>query len=213
MGAVAAGFLIRAENVSYSKALLILGGLVLCCSFFALAVKFTPQEEIDAKKEFESAVAQREALRPHKPRRKLVPAFAGVEPMDLLRVFLGVALAIKGIYFILNTGVVEAQLGTGFAEVGALVSWFVVLVHGVGGIALAMGLATRFVSAMNLLVLAGAVFFVHSFEGVFGSNSDLQMAILVLVALVATLWRGSSKFSMDYLLRSAPEPSAAGNPN
>ena len=213
VGAVAAGFLIRAEHVPYSKALLILGCIVLGCSFFALLVTFTPEQEAEAKEEHARASAERRALLPDKPRRSLAPAFAGFEPLDLVRVFLGIALAIKGIYFIMNTGVVESQLGTGFAGWGTLTAWFVVLVHGVGGMALAMGFATRLVSALNILVLVGAVFFVHSFEGVFGSNSELQMAILVLVALAATLWRGSSKFSMDHLLRAGPAPAPAANPN
>ena len=52
--------------------------------------------------------------------------------------------------------------------------------------------------------MTGAIVFVHSFDGMFGANSDLQFAIFVLFALVLLLWRGSGEFSMDRLLRGTP---------
>ncbi|MCP5020538.1 MAG: MFS transporter [bacterium] len=200
-GAVAAGFLIRAENISYAKALLILGVIVLACSFFALLVTFTPEEEEVAAKEHAKALEDQRLLDGDKPKGRLAPAFAGIEPFDLVRIFLGFALAIKGIYFIMNVEVMEAALGEGFSNMGTITAWLVVLVHGVGGMALAMGFATRFVAAVNILVLLGAMVFAETFEGALSGNTSIQLIIFVIVALVATIWRGSSKFSMDSMLR------------
>lgn len=201
-GAVAAGFLIRAENVTYADALLILGVIVLVCAFAALLVTFTPEEERIAAEEHARAVEEKRRLEGDKPRRGLAPAFAGIEPFDLVRIFLGVALAIKGIYFIMNVDVMETALGEGLSSMGLVTAWVVVLVHGVGGMALAMGFATRFVSAINIVVLFGAMVFAETFEGALSSNTSVQLVIFTIVALIATLWRGSSKFSMDSMLRS-----------
>lgn len=55
-GAVAAGFLLKVENISYPQALLIIGGVVILVSFGALLVKFTFQDEIEAKKEIDHSL-------------------------------------------------------------------------------------------------------------------------------------------------------------
>ncbi|MCP4573592.1 MAG: MFS transporter [bacterium] len=214
MGAVAAGFLFRSEALSWPLALLILGGAVLICSFATLFVTFSPQAEAAAGEEHRRAVADRAQRAAAHPPRRLVPAFPrtvkGAAPMDLLRVFLGVALAIKGIYFIMDMSAVEAKLGAGFGDFQTVVAWFVVLANAVGGVSLALGFATRIAAAFNIVVLAGAVIFVHSSAGLFGAGQDLQFAIFVLFALVLLFWRGSGDFSMDRLVRPAREPADAG---
>ena len=64
---------------------------------------------------------------------------------------------------------------------------------------------TRIVAAAaNIIVLTGAVIFVHSSAGLFGASQDMQFAIFVLFALVLLLWRGSGDFSMDKLVRPGP---------
>ena len=51
-GAVAAGFLFKAEAISWSTALLILGGVVTCASFATFLVRFSAEAETDARREF-----------------------------------------------------------------------------------------------------------------------------------------------------------------
>jgi len=58
-GAVAAGFLFKAEAITWPTALFILGALVTCCSFLAFAVTFSPAAETDARAATEAAAAQR----------------------------------------------------------------------------------------------------------------------------------------------------------
>ncbi len=206
MGAVAAGFLFRSEALSWPQALFILGGGVMVCSFFTLLVTFSPEAEAVAAEEHRNAMAERiEKAEARAPRRRLIPAFPttvwGAGPMDLLRIFLGIALAIKGIYFILNMQVVESQLGEGFGQMQVVIAWFVVLANAVGGVSLALGFVTRVAAAANNLVLTGAVIFVHSADGLFGASQDMQFAIFVLFALVLLMWRGSGDFTMDRLVR------------
>ena len=213
MGAVAAGFLFRAESLSWPQALFILGGGVLICSFFTLLVTFSPAEEAAAGRELQEALAVRRA-KPRRRRRPIaLPAFpavvGGLRPMDLLRIYLGIALAMKGISFILDMSAVEARVGSGFGHLQTVVAWYVVLAHAVGGICLAIGFVTRVAALINITVLVGAASVVHSTQGLFGQSQDLQFALFVLFALVLLLWRGSGTFSMDYLLRPGSVTSEA----
>ena len=59
-GAVAAGFLFKGD-VAWPTALLILGGVVTACSFGALAVNFSLETEVEARKEFARALAEKRA--------------------------------------------------------------------------------------------------------------------------------------------------------
>ncbi len=58
MGAVCFGFLFRAEGLSYSTALFYLGFIVIFCSAFTLAVRFSPEVEKEVKSEFDAARAK-----------------------------------------------------------------------------------------------------------------------------------------------------------
>ncbi len=62
-GAVAAGFLFRGQ-LAWSDALLILGFAVTLCSFLALAVRFSPAAEAEARRETAAALGAATALAP-----------------------------------------------------------------------------------------------------------------------------------------------------
>ena len=81
------------------------------------------------------------------------------------------------------------------------VAWFVMGAHVIGGICLVLGFATRFAAGANMIVLFGAILFVHSSEGLFTSNQGLELSLLVLLTLSLVFWRGSGKFSFDYYLQ------------
>ena len=205
MGAVAAGFLFRSEALNWPQALLILGGFVLVMSFMTFLVTFSESDEREINEEFQRAVKDRAALQGEPSFIDRPPSFPSIVgqagAMDLLRVYLGAALAIKGIYFILNMKEVEAMTPI----VGAMdniLAWYVVGVHIVGGACLAIGLATRTAAFFNLTVLFGAVLFVHSSEGLFSSNQGLQFSLFVLFTLALFLWKGPGRHSMDHYLKT-----------
>jgi NNP family nitrate/nitrite transporter-like MFS transporter len=58
-GAVAAGFLFKTSAITWPTALLILGGLVTCCSFLTFAVTFNEAAETEAKAATEAALVTR----------------------------------------------------------------------------------------------------------------------------------------------------------
>ena len=206
LGAVSAGFLFRAEGLSWPTALLILGVLVSLFSFLALTVRFSEAEERAAQVEHAEAMRRRaETARPTPVRP--VPRLAGEQrltPMVFLRVYLGIALAIKGVYYVTDMQQLETQLGPGFGHVQNLIAWFVVFAHAVGGACLALGFATRLAAALNAVVLVGASA-IHligtTSAGILSTNLDFQFAVFVLVTLVVFLWSGAGGLSLDGMLR------------
>ena len=58
-GAVAAGFLFKAESLSWPTALFILGAVVTCSSFLSFAVTFSFEAETEASTAIEAAIAER----------------------------------------------------------------------------------------------------------------------------------------------------------
>lgn len=62
-GAVAAGFLFKAENISYPQALFIIGCVVVGISFLAFLVRFSTQAETEAKEEMDKSLAEKAAAK------------------------------------------------------------------------------------------------------------------------------------------------------
>lgn len=208
MGAVAAGFLFRSPDITWPDSLMVLGFCVLAISFCTFFVRFSPEAEKVAKQDYDKALWERERLREENPGHKdwdfstVFPRLAKLwEPMDFLRIYLGIALMIKGIYYITNMQELEMLTGNMGGYFNTIATWYVVFVHAVGGACLAMGFFTRAVSALNISVILGALIFVHQGSSLFGSDSSLQFSLLVLFSLVVLFWRGSGKFSIDYRLK------------
>ncbi len=124
--------------------------------------------------------------------------------------FVGIALALRGIYFIADVQAFEELAGV-VSQGNTLLAWYIVAAHVVGGACMTLGLGTRVAAVANIPILLGATVLVHSAEGLLSSNQGLELAVLTLVALGLILWNGSGWLSMDQLLRggesSGVEPS------
>ena len=206
MGAVAAGFLFRSENISYPQALSILGFCVAGCSFFALLVRFSPADEKSAADEFDKAMTRRrKELKRRVPIHDLIPGLRHLRPMDALRIYLGIALMIKGVYFIVNMAELESTLGEGLGQGQQMLAWSVVFAHLVGGASLALGFVTRVAAAANALILFGAVIIsvtgTTAEGGLLSTNVDFQFTSFVFFSLVLFVWRGAGPLSLDHLAR------------
>ncbi len=207
MGAVAAGFLFRSEALTWPQALFVLGATVLVISFLAHIVRFSEADEKAAAVAHEAALDRRRASQPKGKRRLLAPAYSSgggwATPLTALRCYLGLALAVKGIYFIMNMDVLENQMGGAFGQLDTLLAWFVVFAHAVGGVSLALGFVTRWAAGINIVVLAGAVGIqIMGSRGaaMFGADHDFQFAMLVLVTLIVFFWRGAGRLSFDRMM-------------
>ena len=213
VGAVCAGFLFRSEHITYPQALMILGFLVTGFAFFTFLVRFSPEAEAEAAADFNAAMARRKAE--HKERGPipgLVPGLARLRPMDALRVYLGIALVVKGVYFIMNMAELESKLGDEFGELQNLIAWAVVFAHVVGGASLALGFVTRVSAGLNALVLCGAVGVALIGAGEAGAllaNVDFQFTFFVFFCLLLLVWRGAGPLSLDHLVYSEAEKDLA----
>lgn len=124
---------------------------------------------------------------------------------ELIRIYLGVALFVRGLYFFMPGG---REVLIGFLDTMGTTGWlsavlwshYVILAHLCGGLFLAIGLLTRIAALVQIPILLGAVFFVHIQEGLFTMGQSLELALLVLFLLMIVFIRGPGVWSLDHHL-------------
>lgn len=132
--------------------------------------------------------------------------------LDLVRIYLGAALFVKGVVFVGHTTALMQSMSNAQIPFGSLgLMHYVVAAHIAGGLMLLFGVATRAAAAANIPVLAGAAFFVHRREGLFAAGQSLELTLLVLFLLVVLTVSGSGRLSVDHYRRASdyaalPEP-------
>lgn len=125
--------------------------------------------------------------------------------MDFLRMFMGLALFLKGIAILRTTPEYAADLaakGVPFAGVD-LVN-LGAATHFVGGTMLVFGLLTRVAAAIQIPTVLSAIVFIHSGDGVFSKAQGLELAILTLAILVVLTFVGSGRMSTDWYFSDHP---------
>ena len=118
---------------------------------------------------------------------------------DLIRMYLGVALFVRGWLFVADSSRIMA-----FVE-GQNLDWFlpmaavhyVALAHLAGGLMLAVGLLTRLAALAQVPILFVATFFLHLREGLLSTSQSLELSALVLFLLVVYSVFGSGPYSLD----------------
>jgi uncharacterized membrane protein YphA (DoxX/SURF4 family) len=124
---------------------------------------------------------------------------------DLLRIYLGVALFVRGALFVSNPARAQALIErSGDWFMPMLLAHFIGAAHLVGGLLLAIGLATRLAAAVQVPILLGAVFFVHWRDGLLNQSQSLELAGLVLAMLVCYSLCGAGAVSIDAVLHRRP---------
>lgn len=124
--------------------------------------------------------------------------------LDILRILLGVVLIAKGLYFISDTESVRRIITTTpFEPVAWAAILYIGFCHLIGGFFIAIGLLTRYAAAFQLPILIGAVFFVHLRSNLTFLNSELWVAMIVLVLLIVFLTVGSGRYSYDEKLKNS----------
>ena len=131
---------------------------------------------------------------------------------DLVRAYLGIGLFVRGILFVSRPELVMGYLSSHenwFLPYA--IAHYVAIAHLGGGVLLSVGLATRLAAVVQMPVLFGAVFFVHSGEGLLTAGQSLEFSALVLMLLVVYLVAGAGKLSVDAWL--GDRVSLMGNPD
>jgi uncharacterized membrane protein YphA (DoxX/SURF4 family) len=127
--------------------------------------------------------------------------------LDIVRIYLGVGLFVRGILFIsASQGIATLVDLSTFSVASAALAHYVTFAHLVGGLLLAAGLLTRLAALIQIPVLVGAVFLVHLQEGLLSANQSLEFSALVLFLLAAVFVFGAGPWSADrYVFDREPE--------
>lgn len=143
------------------------------------------------------------------PFRKYVDRLdeSGNIAFELLRIYLGIGLFVRGVVFISNSGAFLDVIGTSPSAwlTSIVLIHYVALAHLVGGVMIAIGLFTRAAALVQLPILVGAVFVVHLQGGLLGPAQSLEFSALVLFLLVLLFLWGSGKLSVDRHILDHPD--------
>ena len=120
--------------------------------------------------------------------------------LDYFRIALGLVLVWKGISFYTDMEAFSqlmrgAMLGTAVSI--SLLAHFIIVIHILGGIAIALGTHTRIFSLLNLPILIGAVFFINMSAGIFKPYSEFWLSCLMLIGLVCFIIEGNGILSVE----------------
>ncbi|MCZ4244714.1 DoxX family protein [Pedobacter punctiformis] len=120
--------------------------------------------------------------------------------LDFFRMALGIILIWKGIAFALNLEAFNnlmhgAMLGTAISI--SLLAHLIIVLHIIGGLAIALGTHTRLFSLLNLPVLIGAVFFINLSQNIFRPYSEFWFSVIVLLGLICFLIEGNGILSIE----------------
>jgi uncharacterized membrane protein YphA (DoxX/SURF4 family) len=135
--------------------------------------------------------------------------------IDAMRIYLGVGLFFKGIYFMQH----RDEMARLMDQLGNL--WFVPLaiehyvapMHIVGGALLAAGLLTRVAALSQIPTMLGAVLYVHLPKALyFEPRQSLEFSVLVLFLLCLIFVYGAGRFSVDYVLTGKKKIEPRGVP-
>jgi uncharacterized membrane protein YphA (DoxX/SURF4 family) len=130
--------------------------------------------------------------------------------MDVVRVYLGIGLLAKGIYFVGNaSALLETMQAAHVPFTSVALAHYVGLAHIGGGTLLAVGLVTRIAALVQFPVLIGAVFFIHFKQGLFSTGQTLEFSVLVAFLLALYIVLGAGRLSADYYLFEKPAAAEA----
>ncbi|WP_316796690.1 DoxX family protein [Pedobacter agri] len=120
--------------------------------------------------------------------------------LDYFRILLGLILVWKGISFYTDMDAFShlmrgAVLGTAVSI--SILAHLIIVIHILGGIAIALGTHTRLFCLLNLPILIGAVLFVNIPGGIFKPYSEFWFSSIVLIGLVCFIIEGNGILSVE----------------
>jgi uncharacterized membrane protein YphA (DoxX/SURF4 family) len=123
--------------------------------------------------------------------------------LDLVRIYLGAGLFLKGIYIMQHeeqfASLLEGWTGTSMLLIIGM--HYLVPAHLLGGLMLAFGFLTRLAAMAQLPLLLGAVFYVYlPHYTALEMREDLEFSVLVLFLVALLSAYGAGRFSIDRFL-------------
>jgi putative oxidoreductase len=135
--------------------------------------------------------------------------------ITVLRVTLGVIFVLHGylgLFVFTPAGMTAFNASKGI-PMPAITAWFVIFGHFVGGAMLAVGLLARLGALVHVVIMGGALFFVHLAEGFFmhgiivdavagkAMAGGYEYSLSLLMSSIAILISGSGPLGLDHWRR------------
>ena len=122
--------------------------------------------------------------------------------LDFTRIFIGVALFIRGVLFIGDSSrILQLVESAGMDQfLPSILLIVVIIAHLLGGILLSVGLLSQFAALIQIPVLIGAVVISLVQGGPFMADQSFELSVIVLLLLAIIFRLGSGQFSLDYLI-------------
>jgi len=119
--------------------------------------------------------------------------------LEMIRIYLGIGLFIKGIHFVLNADFLISVLQNAghLSFANTLITHLVGLTHVGGGIFLAVGLITRISALIQIPILTGALVLISTPKGLFTHGQSFEFTAMVLFLLIIFAVIGGGKWSVD----------------
>ena len=130
---------------------------------------------------------------------------------DLLRMYLGLGLLIRGMLFIADANTFMDLVGANSSAMlrSTVLLHYVAMSHLLGGFMLLTGLLSRVGALIQIPVLVGAVFVEEMAGGLTAGTQGFEIAMLTLFLLILIFLYGSGKISSDHYFfkrTSGPRP-------
>src|SRR4051812_31487405 len=122
---------------------------------------------------------------------------------DLVRIYLGLGLIVKGVFFMIHRDYLLKLLeDSGDLMIAPVtIAHYVIPAHILGGLLLALGLLTRLAALVQLPVLIGAMFWVYLPRAMaVEPRQNLEFSALVLFLMILILIFGPGRLSIDHYL-------------
>jgi len=126
--------------------------------------------------------------------------------LTILRIILGLIILWKGFVFLKNTVAVETMIKTGGVDIlsnnSQALAFIITYFNLLGGFFITVGLFTRWMCIIQIIIITWAIFFVNSKLGISFSNSELMVSLIVLALAILFAVKGSGTLSADEFFRS-----------
>ncbi len=120
------------------------------------------------------------------------------EAYAVLRVVTGFMFFMHG-YGKFNMGIeaVSGFFGSAGIPLANVVAYVVTYGEMIGGVMLILGFCTHWVSKLNIVIILGAIYFVHLTNGYGSADGGYEYPLLILAVSVLILTHGAGKYSLD----------------
>jgi len=128
--------------------------------------------------------------------------------LDIFRIALGIFITYKGFDFLANLEELKLSIqGITMNFVGVSIAHYVVFAHVLCGPLIAFGLWTRYMCAVQLPILIGAVVLVNAPKGFLsvGNHMELEVSLVILIGLLVFMVFGAGRYSIDEKRRREKE--------